>query len=138
MSKIGVETFNSRIRNILDIHRKAGDLTNSEAIGILEMIKLDTKKLPRMMMKSTRAPTMCEWGNTTKIKLMKLQRGSMYADVDACIAQIVQALNNAGIETIASCCGHNRINGNIVLGDGRVLEIHPDFEKWNKEQQLTD
>jgi hypothetical protein len=40
----------------------------------------------------------------------------------------VKALNDAGIETIASCCGHGKRPGNIVLKDGRELIIAPDFE----------
>jgi hypothetical protein len=43
--------------------------------------------------------------------------------VDRCIAPIVQALNNAGIYTASSCCGHGEENGNIDLHDGRTLVI---------------
>lgn len=77
---------------------------------------------------------MCEWGHTTKVKLCKSRRGSCFADVDECIAPIAQALNDAGIETTASCCGHGKLLGNIVLKDNRVLEIHPDFDIWTKQQ----
>jgi hypothetical protein len=43
--------------------------------------------------------------------------------VDACIAPIVDALNNAGILTRQSCCGHGKYDGRIDLQDGRVLII---------------
>ena len=43
--------------------------------------------------------------------------------VDRCIADIVKALNNADIKTVASCCGHNKILGSICLADGRELII---------------
>ena len=43
--------------------------------------------------------------------------------VDKCIADIVQALNDGGLETVASCCGHNKIDGNIMLRDSRILTI---------------
>jgi hypothetical protein len=43
--------------------------------------------------------------------------------VDSCIATLVQALNNGGVETTASCCGHGRGDGRIDLADGRVLVI---------------
>jgi len=43
--------------------------------------------------------------------------------IDFCIADIVAALNAANIKTIASCCGHDKINGSIVLEDGRELTI---------------
>lgn len=47
--------------------------------------------------------------------------------IDQCIAHIVAALNAGGIETVASCCGHGRMPGNIVLSDGRVLSISLDI-----------
>lgn len=47
-------------------------------------------------------------------------------DIDRCIHTLVAALNAAGIETLASCCGHRQINGRIDLDDGRVLIILPD------------
>lgn len=43
--------------------------------------------------------------------------------IDSCIATIVDALNKAGIYTAGCCCGHGRIDGNIILHDGRVLII---------------
>jgi len=43
--------------------------------------------------------------------------------IDPCIAQIVQALNAGGVATVASCCGHGRGAGSIVLADGRELVI---------------
>jgi len=41
MSKIGTETLQCRISNVIDIHRKAEDVTNAEVIGLLEIMKLD-------------------------------------------------------------------------------------------------
>ena len=41
MSKQAVETFRNRVANVIEIHRKAEDLTNAEVIGVLEIIKLD-------------------------------------------------------------------------------------------------
>jgi hypothetical protein len=44
--------------------------------------------------------------------------------VDACIADIVAALNAANITTVASCCGHgNESIARIDLSDGRTLRI---------------
>ena len=43
--------------------------------------------------------------------------------IDFCIADIISALNAANIKTIASCCGHNKINGSIILEDGREIII---------------
>ena len=47
---------------------------------------------------------------------------------DPCIAPLVAALNDAGIATIASCCGHGHRPGVIALADGRELVIAPDFD----------
>ncbi len=41
MTKQAVETFRCRIDNVIEVHRKAGDLTNAEIIGVFELIKLD-------------------------------------------------------------------------------------------------
>ena len=43
--------------------------------------------------------------------------------IDFCIADIIAALNAANILTIASCCGHSKQAGNILLKDGRCLII---------------
>ena len=43
--------------------------------------------------------------------------------VDSCLAPIVKALNDAGIYTSQSCCGHGKENGTIFLHDGRVITI---------------
>lgn len=46
-------------------------------------------------------------------------------DIDFCIADIVAALNAAGIITEASCCGHGKMNGNILLTDDRMITVSP-------------
>jgi hypothetical protein len=43
--------------------------------------------------------------------------------IDWCIHHIVSALNAAGVETLACCCGHGEKDGRIDLKDGRVLII---------------
>ena len=43
--------------------------------------------------------------------------------IDLCIADLVAALNAANIPTVASCCGHGKIDGSIILEDGRWLTI---------------
>jgi hypothetical protein len=43
--------------------------------------------------------------------------------IDICIADIVAALNAANIETRASCCGHGKQPGSVILDDGRELVI---------------
>ena len=41
MSSVGVDTLASRIANVIEIHREAGDISNAEIIGVLELIKMD-------------------------------------------------------------------------------------------------
>ena len=54
--------------------------------------------------------------------------------IDHCIHKIVAALNAGGVETVACCCGHGKVKGNIVLSDGRVMIILPktpkDTDTW--------
>ena len=49
-------------------------------------------------------------------------------EIDFCIADVVAALNAANIITVASCCGHGATNGNIVLEDGRYLNIAKNYK----------
>jgi len=44
-------------------------------------------------------------------------------EIDSCIAPIIQALNDGGILTSNSCCGHGNADGEIILQDGRILQI---------------
>ena len=48
---------------------------------------------------------------------------------DPGIADLVAALNAAGIATVASCSGHGEQWGIVSLADGRELVIAPDFER---------
>ena len=69
---------------------------------------------------------MCERGTYKKVHLAFPHERSvrMEADVDACIAPIVQALNDAGFRTLASCCGHGFANPFILLEqNGQTLEL---------------
>ena len=55
--------------------------------------------------------------------------------IDHCIHRIVAALNAGGVGTIASCCGHGKMKGNIVLDDGRTLivqETPESMEDWGE------
>lgn len=63
-------------------------------------------------------------------------RGHATAGVDPCIAPLVQALNDGGLQTIASCCGHNQRPGWIALGDGRQIMVMPDMDAVRSIEQL--
>ena len=56
--------------------------------------------------------------------------------VDERIAPIVCALNNAGLRTVASCCGHGQQPGNIALADGREIIIADSWETARKIHAL--
>lgn len=62
--------------------------------------------------------------------------------IDYCISDIMAALNSSNIITSASCCGHNQINGTILLEDGRIIEIHNVKKKYDsssdKWQQIVN
>lgn len=75
---------------------------------------------------------MCEWGDT--VTMCYPPRRSF--DVDRCIVPIVRALNDAGIETIASCCGHKNPFGVISLRDGREMLIFHDWEATRRAEQI--
>ena len=56
--------------------------------------------------------------------------------IDKCIQPLIEALNDCGMETIASCCGHGRTNGNVALRDGRELLIVPNYETARKIEKF--
>ena len=68
--------------------------------------------------------------------------------VDACIADQIKALWEAGIWTLGSCCGHNGLFGNpsvIIANDAdpqraiKILEQADPKRKWDvKQWQLVD
>lgn len=47
------------------------------------------------------------------------------AGVDACLGPLLQALNDGGMQTIASCCGHGGPWGAVILEDHRELLVFP-------------
>lgn len=76
---------------------------------------------------------MCKWGTDVVMPLEipadVSHSGKAYiknVGVDACLAPIIKALNDAGVKTVACCCGHGKSLGSIHLADKRVLLIYPD------------
>ena len=67
---------------------------------------------------------MCEQGNTV---LVRLANSSVEVAVDRCIAPLVRVLNEGGMKTGASCCGHGNRPGSIILEDGRELCLFPSW-----------
>lgn len=70
---------------------------------------------------------MGEWNGRTEPEVL-MEIGGKSVAVDATIAPIVKALNEAGLRTVASCSGHGEGFGNIALAGGRELIIMPNYE----------
>ena len=83
---------------------------------------------------------MCAWGDEVSMEVpvsaRKSHTGKRYMKtmpIDRCIAPIIKALLDAGIETEESCCGHGKL-GYIALMDGRCLGILDSQEAWKELQ----
>ena len=75
---------------------------------------------------------MCEWGRTEVVMVRVAADLSATGQpcwknkaIDSCIADLVRALQNAGIDMRGSCCGHWKRLGRIELQDGRTLFVVP-------------
>ena len=75
---------------------------------------------------------MCEWGTdkTVRVKIPAdlSHTGEAYwkdVGIDACISDIVEALQVGGIDMRSSCCGHGKRPAEITLQDGRRLTGEP-------------
>lgn len=66
---------------------------------------------------------MCVHGTSVLVTLLGRDGDIETTGIDACIADIVVALNAGGVRTRDSCCGHGRNAGGISLADGRWLVI---------------
>lgn len=78
----------------------------------------------------------CEHGDTVPV-LCRLPSGMTDREwkgrsIDRCIAPLVKALQEGGINMLGSCCGHGEVKGNICLEDGRgLLVLSPEeFNTW--------
>ena len=70
---------------------------------------------------------MCKWGTDTEVTLCEPTpvQGRTTIKVDSCIAPLVQMLNDYGIKTIASCCGHGKVEHSRIILDARSVQILP-------------
>lgn len=68
---------------------------------------------------------MCKETTTIKVKRTALNRYEWEEEreVDSCIADLAETLENAGIEIKGSCCYHGDDFGVVVLRDKRMLMI---------------
>lgn len=77
-------------------------------------------------------------GTTPEVKMKHLVSVTpdgepSYKDVviDACIAPVIKVLWESGVNTLGSCCGHNKNNPSIVLGE--CEERYSEIRKFIKE-----
>lgn len=70
---------------------------------------------------------MCGWGTDTLVNLCKPTpvQGRTTIKVDSCLAPLVQMLNDYGIETIASCCGHGKVRESSIIIDAKHISLRP-------------
>jgi hypothetical protein len=77
---------------------------------------------------------MCRQGEEEKINL-KDGRGVM---VDRCLAPYIQALNDAGIVTSISCCGHGEQDGFILAYYNEKYRLLMMVEEGDKSLERFD
>lgn len=72
----------------------------------------------------------CDWGDSVTVEVVipahlsfTGKSRSVAVEIDACISNLVRALNASGIYTANSCCGHGLGLGSIILHDGTELFI---------------
>lgn len=69
----------------------------------------------------------CEHGDQVKVWVNPTGTNWYQADIDRCIAHIVQVLNSNGIPTISSCCGHSPTNSGYIVLTNRILIVTPEM-----------
>lgn len=78
---------------------------------------------------------MCDHMNreASMVVVSRDETGTATIWCDPCIEPLIRALNDGGIATVASCCGHNGRGsdgqqtdapGWVMLRDGRTLTVH--------------
>lgn len=99
---------------------------------------------------------MCKWG-TSEVVEVTMQPFGTRADsyckkhpedprcqgewkkkckIDKCIASIVRVLEENGVRMLASCCGHGKGDGSILLLDRTELVIPIEFTSNPKGEKL--
>jgi hypothetical protein len=81
---------------------------------------------------------MCKQGTYASVTIKRIHASgtsrvlnitTRLSTIDACIAPIVQVLNDSGLETVACCCGHGNFPGVISLKDGREILIARNYDE---------
>lgn len=76
---------------------------------------------------------MCDWPNReaamSVVRWGEDMKPSLWCD--PCLEPLVRALNDGGLRTVASCCGHGRRPSVITLEDGRQILVLPDLDAYS-------
>jgi len=69
---------------------------------------------------------MCRLGKQKEVVLCEPKEISnrQIIDVDACLAPLVQMLNEYGIKTLACCCGHGKIKTSSVIISSKNVKLY--------------
>ncbi|MFS0657481.1 hypothetical protein AB1L07_02485 [Niallia alba] len=70
---------------------------------------------------------MCLYGTLKNVKIINPKQTRSIVPVDACISEEIQKLNNMGVITLNSCCGHGKA--------GEIIEWENAFGKWKGYQE---
>ena len=80
---------------------------------------------------------MCKIGTDKEVKLCQPRRKSAKVKVDACIAPLVQMLNDYGIVTSGACCGHGKTTGWVMCRqDGEQYELKTKISEPEDERKV--
>lgn len=87
---------------------------------------------------------MCKWGTHRLLRVpipaeLSYTGAARWTEkpIDACLADLIEALNLTGILTASSCCGHGSDIGHIILQDGRTLIVTPAMPKCETADEST-
>jgi len=67
---------------------------------------------------------MCKWDSDIPVIIKGKE-----VKIDSCLAILIDEMNRAGIETLASCCGHFKTPGIIAIKNGGVDIILPQLKE---------
>lgn len=67
---------------------------------------------------------MCLYGTYKIVRVVNKNQLNNHVKVDACIADEVQLLNDEGVVTLNSCCGHGRA--------GQIVEVRNKYGTWKE------
>lgn len=71
---------------------------------------------------------MCKFGGVKEVSVL---RQDQPAKVDTCLAPLVYLLNQFGIETITSCCGHGKVAKSSIRISAQNIKFYKVDEDYS-------